>query len=79
MGKENKIEKFCKKNQLKTNEQIRQFLKIRFTILSKSYEQHMKNSLFLAINASSSNNLVFAKRFIESEYNLVKSIIEFLN
>ena len=75
--KEESVELFFKKHKLKDNEQIRQFLKIRFSILLKSYQQQEKQSL--PESRTKSKNYLFAKNFTESESELIKSIIEFLN
>jgi len=68
---------------LKTNEQIKQFLKMRFSIILKSYAQQKK---LLQQPLSESNipfsktkHFLYIKHFIESECELIESIIEFLN
>ena len=55
--KEGNLEKFCEKNRLKTNEQIKQFLKMRFSIILKSYEQQKK----LLQQPPSESNIPFSK------------------
>lgn len=72
------MDRYCKKNKLKSNEEIKKFLKMRLTILSKSYEKYINQNTQYDLNAISTNKL-FALRFINSEYEIVKSAIEYLN
>ena len=51
---------------------------MRLTILSKSYEKYINQNTQYDLNAISTNKL-FALRFINSEYEIVKSAIEYLN
>ena len=76
--KEDKIEGYCKKNQLRANAQIKQFLRMRFSLLYRSYEQEMKKQEQVT-SSERTVNFVFAQRFIKSEADLTKAIIDYLN
>ena len=76
--KEDTLDRYCKKNKLKSNEEIQKFLKMRLTILSKSYEKYINQNNQYDLNTISTNKL-FALRFISSEYDIIKSIIDYLN
>lgn len=71
------VEKFVKKNQLAKNEEIRSFIKVRLSILLRSYEKEQQKSSD-EIN-SKSINLLFIRRLLEAETELIKSAIDFLN
>lgn len=74
------IEIFSK--DLKSDLEVKQFLKMRLTILLKSHEQHnlKYNSNFLNNNNDNSIclNRIFIKRLIDSEIGLLKTFISYL-
>ena len=71
------IEKYFKENNLQSNDQIKSFLKMRLTILLKSYEKNL-TELRQENNHEKSNNVLFIKRLLESEYDLIKSTIDLI-
>lgn len=67
------VNAYFESKSLHTNEQIKQFLKMRLFILLKSYEKQN------VISEPKCTNELFIKRLIESEQKLIKKFYDFLN
>lgn len=88
-------ESYCDENNLKTNDQIKQFLKVRLSILLRSFEQnktniHEINNNYISVtnelvdsasnhNNNNNKNVIFIERLLSEESNLIKSTINKLS
>jgi hypothetical protein len=69
------VEKYCALKNLRLEPEINQFLKIRFTILLRSYDKFIKDNEC----GDSSENVLFIKRLIHSEAKQIKYLIDYLS
>ena len=70
--KSKNLEKYFKKNKLAANPEIKQFLKIRLTVLLRSYGKRETKE-------PETTNELFIKRLLDSEIQLIQQTIDSLN
>lgn len=66
------FEEYFKKNNLLNDQDVRQFLKLRLSLLIKSIDMGIKNCL-------STTNGIFIGRLLLSERNLLQLFLDFLS
>ena len=69
------MEKYSNQNDLRSDAQLRQFLKMRFNLFLRAHQQQqLKNR----VESDHSLNTLFIKRFIEAEISLIKCLNDYL-
>lgn len=76
--KEKNIEKYSNQNDLRSNVQLRQFLKIRFNLFLRAHQQQQQKSVSFENDNLNSLNILFIKRFIEAEISMIKCLNDYL-
>ena len=73
--KDKNIQKYSIQNDLRSDVQLREFLKMRFNLFLRAHQQQqLKNS----VESDYSLNTLFIKRFIEAEISLIKCLNDYL-
>jgi hypothetical protein len=76
----NNLDEYATSVDLDRNVQVKQFLKIRLLLLIKSHERVTKPDAADPVRPpSATTNMLFIQRLIDSEINIMKSIIQFFD
>lgn len=73
--KEKNMEKYSNQNDLRSDAQLRQFLKMRFNLFLRAHQQQQLKNI---VESDHSLNTLFIKRFIEAEISLIKCLNDYL-
>ena len=72
------LEIYANENDLRSDAQLRQFLKIRFNLFIRAHQQQQQQKSFDLDCVSSTLNILFIRRLIDSEISLIKCLNEYL-